>query len=156
MSCRWQSIHVQRWREVLGRRPLAWLAGIWDDSPTRSGGLRTSLGRHDNLQKSPFQKPPMIKGSFRHFFVQSSTLPGWFIAVWLRHLRCIGFSRKIKDPLRNRCRRGESGFAHYWLTCHSVINSIQIHSEKQGFVLLSNLSKFTPSMLQWHATLEIC
>ena len=61
---------------------VAWSLGAaslsmtgWDLGclPTRSGGLRTYLGRQNwhcspnqknRLQKSPFQKPPMIKGSF--------------------------------------------------------------------------------------------
>ena len=113
---------------------LGWL-------PTRSGGLRTFVGRHDNLQKSsfqhsPFQKPPMIGG---HFFVQSSTLPGWFIAVWLRDLRCIGFSRKINDPLQPWIDAKEekvvSLIMAYVSSCYKFI------LKKRRFVLLS---KFTP------------
>ena len=105
---------------------LGWLS-------TRSGGLRTSLGR----QKSPFRKPPMIKGSF---LCLESHFAGLVYCGWLRDLRCIGFSRKINDPFRNRCKRGESGFAQYWLTCHHVI-SYKFILKKRRIVLLS---KFTP------------
>ena len=133
---------------------LGWL-------PTRSGGLRTSLGRQNwhcspnqkqtshtiIFRKAPFRSHQWLRG---HFFVQSITLPGWFIVVWLRDLRCIGFSRKINDPLRNRCRRGESGFAHYWLTCHHVINSFWKNS------VLFYFQSLLPPMLQWQPTLEIC
>ena len=71
------SLSMTRW-------DLGWL-------PTRSGGLRTSLGRQNwhcspnqkqtshtiIFRKAPFRSHQWLRG---HFFVQSSFLPGCFIA----------------------------------------------------------------------------